>query len=471
MGDTVGVTKSAPAPRDIWGPPGQARPSEWQPPQQQPPQYPFVAGPPAGYPAGPPVDAWLNTGAYPAGGYPVPPPQPNKPVKVPREPLQPAAIRLVAGVGLIVTLIAATLAAGLTAVYDRNHLSTVSLTQSGAALPGSPAPGSIAGIAAAVLPSVVTVKERTATIQGTGSGVVINGAKGLILTNDHVIADAKAGPDGAIEVVPPGGTDVDAVPASIVGVDPLTDLAVIHVATTALKTATLGRSSALRVGDAVVAIGAPLDLEGTVTSGIVSYLGRVVPVPSETGSGSGNEIVGAIQTDAAINPGNSGGALVDSLGRVIGINSAIASTSDGATTPTPGTGQTSTQSGNIGVGFAIPIDQAIQVAAQLIVSPHVATHPFLGVRTQDNMTPAGAKVSTVGSGSSSLPAVTPGSPADKAGLRDGDVITAIDGDSVDGADSLLIAIRKHRASETITIAFSRGGRAQTAKAVLANSKS
>jgi len=475
MGDTGLVTQPAPGPRDVWGPPGQDHPvqgqpapdpwlnvGDWPDPYNQPRFGPSPGfAPPPGF--GPPQPGF--------GPPPLPPMQVQpKPPKRPREPMQPAALRLAVSCALIVALLAATLGAALTAVYERHHplagtVTTITLNQSGAAQPGSPIPGSIAAIAQVVLPSVVTIQERSATVQGTGSGVVIDGPKGLILTNDHVVADAATDPNGgALQVIPAGGTPADALKATIVGTDATTDLAVVHVASTTLKTATLGRSSTLRVGDAVVAIGAPLGLAGTVTSGIVSYLGRNVPVPSETGSGAGNEIVGAIQTDAAINPGNSGGALVDSLGRVIGINSAIASTNSTAST-------TQTQSGNIGVGFAIPIDEVTQIAAQLIVSPHTAAHPFLGVRTQDNMSPAGAKVSGVSDGTATLPAVTPGSPASKVGLREGDVITAIDGDKVGGADDLLAAIRRHRVGETITIGYSRDGRVETAKVALANTTS
>jgi putative serine protease PepD len=301
-------------------------------------------------------------------------------------------------------------------------------------------PGSVAGIAAAVLPSVVTVHIRTSNAAGTGSGVVIS-SDGYILTNNHVVAlDAKA--SGKLTV------DLDAahtnITARIVGRSPLDDLAVIKIDATALPAARLGRSGDLRVGDLVVAVGAPLGLSGSVTSGIVSALERNIEVPSEDGA-STTVLGNAIQTDAAINPGNSGGALVNADGSVVGINSAIASTSDG-----------DTPSGSIGVGFAIPIDYARKVA-QEIIRTGKATHPFLGIvpRSVSLLDDGPAIGAVVGS-------VTKDSPAAKAGLRAGDVIVRLNDQLISNADDLVGAARTHEIGETVTVTYIRSGKTSTA---------
>ncbi|MCA1711319.1 MAG: trypsin-like peptidase domain-containing protein [Actinobacteria bacterium] len=224
------------------------------------------------------------------------------------------------------------------------------------------APDSVAGIAAKVLQNVVNISVTSASGSGTGSGVVIR-SDGYVLTNNHVVESAASG--GRVTVSFNGAESVE-VPATIVGRDPDTDLAVIKVSTsTQLVPAALGQSRSLVVGDPVIAIGSPLGLAGTVTTGIISALNRTPQVPSE--SGGKQFLFNAIQTDAAINPGNSGGPLVDAKGQVIGINSAIATLggTDG--------------SGSIGIGFAIPIDEARSVAEELIRTGK-ATHPAIGVQ-------------------------------------------------------------------------------------------
>ncbi|MBC7373850.1 MAG: trypsin-like peptidase domain-containing protein, partial [Frankiales bacterium] len=216
--------------------------------------------------------------------------------------------------------------------------------------------------------STVSISVSGSNSRGTGSGVVIR-SDGYILTNNHVVA-AGAGPDGQITVTFDGAQQE--LPAQIVGRDPVTDLAVIQIkAGKQLPAASLGQSGALVVGDPVIAIGSPLGLSGTVTTGIVSALNRTVNVPAE-GGGSSNPLFNAIQTDAAINPGNSGGALVNARGEVIGINSAIATLGGGS-----GFGGEQS-SGSIGVGFAIPIDEAKSVAEEIIRTGR-ATHPSIGV--------------------------------------------------------------------------------------------
>lgn len=307
---------------------------------------------------------------------------------------------------------------------------------------------SVAGIAARVLKSVVSISVESGTSGGTGSGVVLL-SDGYVLTNNHVVADAATG-GGKITVSFNGTGQVD-LPASIVGRDPETDLAVIKVrGGHALTPATLGSSSNLVVGDPVLAIGSPLGLAGTVTSGIISALNRTVRVPSEKASTPATPLFNAIQTDAAINPGNSGGALVDSAGRVIGINSAIA---------TLGSSGVDAQTGSIGVGFAIPIDEARSIAEQLIRTGR-ATHPAIGVSAAtvgaDGGTTRGAKLSSV----------LPGGPAQKAGLQSGDVITQLNGQLVLSVDQLIVILRTFQVGDTITVSYLRGGGPMTAKLIL-----
>jgi putative serine protease PepD len=325
----------------------------------------------------------------------------------------------------------------------------------GSSIPTSPVnrpPTSVAGIAARVLKSVVSISVDSGTSGGTGSGVVIR-SDGYVLTNNHVVAGAATA-GGKITVSFNGAGQVD-LPASIVGRDPETDLAVIKVhGRHALTPATLGSSSGLVVGDPVVAIGSPLGLAGTVTSGIISALNRTVRVPSENGSAPATPLFNAIQTDAAINPGNSGGALVDGAGRVIGINSAIA---------TLGGSGLDSQTGSIGVGFAIPVDEARSIAEQLIRTGK-ATHPAIGVSAStvgaDGNGTRGAKLSTI----------LPGGPAELAGLKPGDVITKLDGKAVDSVDQLIVILRTFHVGDTITVSYLRGGAARAALLTLQDKK-
>jgi putative serine protease PepD len=321
-------------------------------------------------------------------------------------------------------------------------------------------PKTYAGIAAKLLPSVVSINVTSSNEADTGSGVILQ-SDGYILTNNHVVAAAANG-GGSTSVTFNDGTTAR---ARIVGTDSLDDLAVIKVAKNGLPPASLGDSSALQVGDPVVAIGSPLGLTGTVTSGIVSALNRPVQTQSESqpqqldpfGGGSGSTrtanptVIEAIQTDAAINPGNSGGALVDAAGQVVGINSAIATAG--------GSELGDSQSGNIGVGFAIPINQAKTIAGELIRSGH-ATHPLLGVSLLGQTTSAGIDKAIVH-------AVTSGGPASKAGIKDGDVITGIDGLRTEGADAVIAAVRSHQPGQRVTVTFERGGSSHTVTATLA----
>jgi len=280
--------------------------------------------------------------------------------------------------------------------------------------------GDVAAVAAEVLPSVVSISVRSASGSGSGSGVVLDEA-GHVLTNDHVVAP---GADGEIAVLLSDGRRGD---ARIVGTDPVTDLAVLKVDVDGgLTPIALGRSADVTVGDAVLAVGSPLGLEGTVTTGIISALDRTVRTNPES------PLLGALQTDAAINPGNSGGALVDANGRLIGINTAISSTSGGS----------------IGLGFAIPVDQAQSVAEELIRTGR-ATHPSLGVAA-----------TTVGNGAL-LQQVPEDSAAAEAGLQAGDVVTAVEADDVTSVDELVLALRERGVDEPVEVTYLRDDQERT----------
>lgn len=297
--------------------------------------------------------------------------------------------------------------------------------------PGSTArpEGSIAKIAANALPSVVTIKIKAAGGSGTGSGFVID-RQGHILTNNHVVA--AAGGAGTITVELNNGTTI---PAQVIGKDASSDLAVIKVDTKDLVPLEFGRSTDVVVGDGVIAVGAPLGLDATVTSGIVSALNR----PVTPGDGNEQSFINAIQTDAAINPGNSGGPLLDMSGRVIGVNSAIARV--------PGSAPSS--GGNIGVGFSIPSDQAAKTAQQLITTGK-AEHPVLGVKVDRTYDGDGAKVAQDRG-------VDPGGAAEKAGLKNGDVVVEFEGRKVTDADALVVAIRAKSVGDTVRLKLLRGG--------------
>jgi putative serine protease PepD len=261
-----------------------------------------------------------------------------------------------------------------------------------------------------------------------------------------VIAPAASGAKLTIRYS--DGVDAD---ARLIGRDPKTDLAVIKVETKDLPAATLGQSKSLVVGAPVVALGAPLGLSSTVTSGIVSALDRNVDVPTDGGD-QGGVLIGAIQTDAAINPGNSGGPLVDSRGQVVGINSAIA----GA----PGS---SGSGGNIGVGFAIPIDYARSVAEEIIRTGK-ATHPYLGITATQDEPGAGT------ASGASIRSLVPDGPADQAGLRIGDVVTKVNDVPIEGVDDLVAATRLHKVGDVVSVTYVRGTETKTVQVTLQESK-
>jgi len=285
---------------------------------------------------------------------------------------------------------------------------------------GSPT-SDVKSIASLVTPSVVSIKVVSGTSGGSGSGWVYKSDRtsSFIVTNNHVISSAAT--SGVITVELLNG---DTIPAQIVGRDIAYDLAVLKVNRGNLPIVTVGDSSKISVGESVVAIGSPLGLASTVTSGIVSALNR----PVTAGSLGSESYVNAIQTDAAINPGNSGGALLDSQGRIIGVNSAIATLSSGGT------------SGSIGLGFAIPINEAKRVVDELIATGK-STRPVLGVFFDTTFTGTGAKIGRL----------SPNEGAEKAGIPAGSVITAIDGVKIADQVGAIVKIRSYAPGSTITV--------------------
>ena len=276
-------------------------------------------------------------------------------------------------------------------------------------------------ISALVTPTVVSIAVTSSAGSGSGSGSIYRSTSSTsyIITNNHVIETAVT--TGSIKVE---FTNGDQVAATIVGRDPMYDLAVLAVKSGNLPTIALGDSSKVSVGDPVLAIGSPLGLASTVTSGIVSALNRPVAVGD-----LGNEsFVNAIQTDAAINPGNSGGALVDAQGRIIGVNSAIATLSSG------GTG------GSIGLGFSIPINEAKRVVDEIIATGK-STRPLLGVELDTAFTGIGARILRP----------TAGGAAEKAGIPSGSVIRSIDGVRVSDRVAAIVKIRSYAPGTTITV--------------------
>lgn len=322
------------------------------------------------------------------------------------------------------------------------------------------APGSVEQVSAKVLPSVVKIQIDSGQAREEGSGIVLS-SDGLILTNNHVVAAvadtaADGGPYGQLPGGRSGGgaeatvtlSDGRTAPFTVVGTDPADDIAVVRVENLSdLTPITIGSSKDLKVGQNVVAVGSPLGLQGTVTTGIISALNRPVATGDEqTGQHS---VMSAIQTDAAINPGNSGGALVDMNGDLIGVNSAIASM---------GGGQDSAgaQAGSIGLGFAIPVDQAKRIADELVATGTVQ-RAALGVQLSSDNSGHGATVA----------AVAPGSAAAAAGLPRGALITKVDDRVIDGPEALAAAINSKAPGDTVALTYNDpSGSAQTAQVTL-----
>ena len=350
---------------------------------------------------------------------------------------------------------------GGAAYYNHDHhqnSSTVSTAGGGSSSPviqsdGSASDTTIEKVAAAVLPSVVKIEAQGGQQLGTGSGIILT-ADGKILTNNHVVDFAAK--TGRIRVDFNNGSFAN---ATVLGTDPLTDTAVIQAqGVSGLLPLSIGKSSALRVGQSVLAIGSPYGLDGSVTSGIVSALNR--PTDVTQGNATNRTVYPAIQTDAAINPGNSGGPLVDLTGRLIGINASIHSS---------GTTDTNGQSGSIGLGFAIPIDAILPIVDQLSAGKS-ATHAKLGVSVGD-VGGKGAVGTTQGDvlfgiNGAKVEKVTSGSAAASAGLQNGDIITKVDAHPITTSDGLVATIRAYRPGDKVTVTYVRNGQTATAQVTL-----
>ncbi|MGZ4437859.1 MAG: S1C family serine protease [Nocardioidaceae bacterium] len=403
---------------------GQASP--WQQPDQG---YPPPDGPPqdpTGYNAYPTTP--LPTG-YPVEGGPGYA-GPGNAARVPGWTWPVIAVT-----ALVVGLLGGILG-GVAVSSSMDHVtgaSPVISSDNGAAAPLPADNGSVAAVARRLLPSTVQVLANGGADGGagggaTGSGFVLD-TKGHVITNNHVVADATGA--GELEVVDQNGRHHG---ATIVGRSPVYDIAVLEVdGGNALRPVAIGSSRTMRVGETVVAIGSPLGLSSTVTSGIVSALDR----PVTTGSANQSSYINAVQTDAAINPGNSGGPLVNLRGQVVGVNSAIATTG----------GTLGGESGNIGVGFAIPMEQ-VRITAGQILATGEARYPVIGANVNTGNGQSGAQV--VG--------VPAGTPAAAAGLRKGDVVVGVDGKPVTDGIGLIVAIRSHQPGETVTLTVKRDGK-------------
>ena len=417
------------SPRPDGDPAGYPQQADPQQASQQQVQQPW--GP---HPYGPSQQP-LRPGPYPSG-YAWPP---FGATRAPSRPSLPGWVwPLVVVAALLTGLFGGVLGGAL--VLASSGSSQDSLPPAGSAAPLDADNESIAAVASKVLPSTVQVRvvnaKGKATTGATGSGFVID-RRGHVITNNHVVEVAEA--DAVIDVVDVKGVSH---PAEVVGSSPVYDIAVLRITDDAeLEPVALGSSRRLRVGETVVAVGSPLGLSATVTSGIVSALDRPVTTgPSGPEATDPSSFINAVQTDAAINPGNSGGPLVNLRGQVVGVNSAIATTG----------GMFGGESGNIGVGFAIPMDQ-VRFTAEQILDTGRAEYPVIGANVNTGESTGGATVVDV----------PEGTPAAEAGLRKGDRIVAVDGQRVPDGVSLIVAIRSHRPGETIELTIVRDDEEQT----------
>ncbi|MFI8323620.1 S1C family serine protease [Streptomyces sp. NPDC085529] len=437
---------AAPAPQ----PP--AAPAPEAPTQVQPPLPPVPPTPAAAAPAPEPAVAAAGGGGWP----PAPPAVPAWGEPVPAAPVDPAPRKRSGGL-VAAVLVAALVAGGIGGgigywAAQREDDGPASTTVSSGEAPASfkREPGTVAAVAAKALPSVVTIQAKSGDAQGdggTGTGFVYD-QEGHIVTNNHVVASAAEG--GTLSATFSDGRTYD---AEVVGRAEGYDVAVLKLkeAPKGLKPLPLGDSDKVAVGDSTIAIGAPFGLSNTVTTGIISAKNR--PVASGDGGGS-NSYMSALQTDASINPGNSGGPLLDASGAVIGINSAIQSTGGGF-------GQS--QAGSIGLGFAIPVNQAKAVAEQLIKTGK-PVYPVIGATVNMNEKGEGATIAQQGAGGTA--SVTPNGPAAKAGLRAGDVITGFGDHPIDSGPSLISEIWTHKPGDSVEITYERDGKEAKTTVVL-----
>jgi putative serine protease PepD len=393
---------------------------------------PPVPGPPAGQPPayGAPYGAPAPVASAPIAppnpyGYPAPMPQPAAPgTRLPGW-LWP----IIAVVSLVVGILGGLIGGALVANNDKQDPGVLDVQRRTAA-PLKDDNQSIPAVAQKLLPSTVKiVAEYKGEARGaSGSGWVFDN-KGHVITNNHVVAEA-ASDDGPIDVIDENGKHHE---ATVVGRSPVYDIAVLKVdGITKLPPVAIGSADQMHVGETVVAIGSPLALSASVTSGIISAVNR----PVTTGDGNDTSFINALQTDAAINPGNSGGPLANLQGQVIGVNSAIA---------TLGT-QEGEEGSNIGIGFAIPIEQVL-VTADQILRTGKAEYPVIGVTVKGSTKIDGAEVTDI----------TSGTPAADSDLRVGDVITAVDGRPVTDQTDVVVAIRSHLVTDKVTLTVVRNG--------------
>ncbi|MBB5790950.1 S1C family serine protease [Jiangella mangrovi] len=450
---TTTTLPAAPVPPPPAGTPAGTAPT--QTPAQTPgdpaaaPRAGWSTPPPAGHHAGPQATdphatTQLPTDAGAAAGSPPPHLPPTEHGRAP-EPKRRRAPLVLAGV-LLGAVVGGAAGAGVVAYVnddDGNGSSPVSRSDlsnssNGSGQQASNATG-VQAVAADVLPSVVSITAQSQFGQAGGTGVIIS-SDGEIVTNNHVVEGAGQG--GSVQVTFQDGTTAN---AEVVGTDPLTDLAVIKAQdVSGLQAAELGNSGDLAVGQQVVAIGSPLGLDGTVTSGIVSALDRPMAASSEgQPQGGVNSVIDAIQTDAPINPGNSGGPLVNMDGQVVGINSAILTTGSG--------------NGSIGLGFSIPIDQAKPIIDELRQGQQ-PTHAQIGVGVGD---PQGGDVR-----GALIASVNAGSAGDDAGLQEGDIVTHVGDRVITDATSLIAAVRSHRPGDEIELTYVRDGQDHTTTVTL-----
>ncbi|MET9656065.1 trypsin-like peptidase domain-containing protein [Streptomyces sp. NPDC006510] len=399
----------------------------------------------ANWPPPPAVPAYASHGA--GGGDPVwgAPPQSYAPEGQRRRGMG----------GLVAAVAAAALIAGGIGgalgywAADRNGSGSTTVSASANPQDLKRDPGTVAGVAAKALPSVVTIDAQGGDGEGgTGTGFVYD-KEGHILTNNHVVASAAD--SGQLTVTFSNGKKYG---AEVVGRAQGYDVAVLKLKNppSGLAPLALGNSDQVAVGDSTIAIGAPFGLSNTVTTGIISAKNR--PVASGDGSGGSNSYMSALQTDASINPGNSGGPLLDARGAVIGINSAIQST---------GSSVGQTQAGSIGLGFAIPINQATNVAQQLIKTGK-PVYPVIGATVTMDEKTGGAVISDQGADGTA--AVSKDGPADRAGLRAGDVITRFNDTAIDSGPTLIGEIWTHKPGDRVTLTYKRDGRTATAEVTL-----
>ncbi|MFJ5828181.1 S1C family serine protease [Streptomyces sp. NPDC093089] len=456
----------APAPDQA---PTQAQPAYDQGPTQAQPAYDQAPG--HARPAADPAHAQHGYAQAPAaaqapahagaGGWP--PPPPAVPAwGAPPPPAQPApGGRKRAGGMVAAVLVAALVAGGIGGGIgywaaergDNGGFSSTTVSSGDAPASFKREAGTVAAVAAKALPSVVTIQAKSGGSEGEGEGGTGTGfvydQEGHIVTNNHVVASAADG--GTLSVTFSNGKSYD---AEVVGRAQGYDVAVLKLtnAPKGLAPLPLGDSDKVAVGDSTIAIGAPFGLSNTVTTGIISAKNR--PVASGDGSGGSNSYMSALQTDASINPGNSGGPLLDASGAVIGINSAIQST---------GSGFGQSQAGSIGLGFAIPVNQAKNVAQQLIKTGK-PVYPVIGATVNMNDKGGGATIASQGAGGTAP--VTANGPAAKAGLKAGDVITGFGGHQIDSGPTLISEIWTHKPGDSVEVTYERDGKTATATVTL-----